>query len=279
MLRHTRINTVPLRLIERWTMLSYPRLFTLWIATVVDFAIAYFLLTTFLPAHGLQQLIELPPLFRFLDSLYFSVITATTVGYGDITPLGISKALAGIEGIIAVIISAIFVTKLVTHKQEYALEQIHRLTYENIFHQTREGLFIARRDIDALISLAEEHRELTYRHWENFITACIHVQSVIEDIPNFYDAEHRLYTIDARRERLLVESIFRTLDRFAVLMKVLAARSIDWRSKGEVLEELRELIRIVQQVLPVWRERSTGQHGRMKNIEEVTGELEQAMSR
>ena len=43
--------------------------------------------------------------------MYFSVITATSVGYGDIVPVGIAKLLASIQSILTIFISAIFVTK------------------------------------------------------------------------------------------------------------------------------------------------------------------------
>ena len=41
----------------------------------------------------------------FEDALYFSTVTVTTVGYGDITPLGINRALAALEAFIGMIIN------------------------------------------------------------------------------------------------------------------------------------------------------------------------------
>lgn len=47
--------------------------------------------------------------YIFLDTLYFSVVTFTTLGYGDILPLGISKLFAGLEAFLGGFILAIFV--------------------------------------------------------------------------------------------------------------------------------------------------------------------------
>ncbi len=49
----------------------------------------------------------------YLQSLYFSVVTFTTLGYGDIIPLGISRLFAGIEALLGGFILAIFVVVFV----------------------------------------------------------------------------------------------------------------------------------------------------------------------
>ncbi len=41
--------------------------------------------------------------------IYYSVVTLTTLGYGDITPLGISKIFAGVEAFIGAFMMALFV--------------------------------------------------------------------------------------------------------------------------------------------------------------------------
>lgn len=55
----------------------------------------------------------LPGIFEkkntFVDSLYFSVVTITTLGYGDISPVsGIGKTIAAIEALLGVILIGVF---------------------------------------------------------------------------------------------------------------------------------------------------------------------------
>lgn len=49
-----------------------------------------------------------PTILSFLDSMYFSLITFTTIGYGDIHPIGNYRILAGLEGMIGVILTSLF---------------------------------------------------------------------------------------------------------------------------------------------------------------------------
>ncbi len=49
----------------------------------------------------------------YLDSLYYSGITFTTIGYGDISPVGISKFFSIIEGILGIFLSSSFIVCLV----------------------------------------------------------------------------------------------------------------------------------------------------------------------
>ena len=45
----------------------------------------------------------------FLDALYFSVVTFTSLGYGDIRPVGGARLLAGIESLLGVFAISLFV--------------------------------------------------------------------------------------------------------------------------------------------------------------------------
>lgn len=58
--------------------------------------------------HDVQSVIEL-----WWKSLYFSGVTMLTIGYGDISPLGIGRALALIQALIGFILPTAFVLKIV----------------------------------------------------------------------------------------------------------------------------------------------------------------------
>lgn len=49
----------------------------------------------------------------FWEALYFSGLTFTTIGYGDITPTGFARFLAVLEGLFGIVLSSALVVSLV----------------------------------------------------------------------------------------------------------------------------------------------------------------------
>lgn len=63
--------------------------------------------------YSIHNLIYMPNLYRdFFKSLYFSITTFTTVGYGDITPVGWSVFLSGIEMLLGVTMVGVWTATL-----------------------------------------------------------------------------------------------------------------------------------------------------------------------
>ena len=245
-------------LIEWLTGLTYTTLFTIWTLMAIGFACAYFGMSYVGESgHSPTDLANIAdPMHRFFNALYYSIITATSTGYGDITPQGFSKALAAIQSISALLVFAIFVTKLVSHQQELTLTEVHRLTFEDVFHNTREGFYICRKDFDHAIAHAEKNGELDVEHWENIVIAYRHLQTLFEEIPDFYANGTHNYTIDVKREQLLVESAHRTLHRINVMLDTFSSKDIDWANHERSIKQLQNLVDIITQITPLWEERS-----------------------
>lgn len=244
-------------LMEKLTTLSYGRLFSIWASMAVFFAFVYFGLS-FIGGgeHGPSQIHDMDTWHRFYNSLYYSIITATSTGYGDLVPHGISKIVACIQSISALLVFAVFVTKLVSHQQEVTLMEVHKLTFEDVFHNAREGMFIARKDFDHLIHVAQEDGELTPEQWENLIIAYRQLQTIFDEIPDFYENETHHYTLDEKREQLLLEAVHRTLHRINLMLDSFSKHGIEWSTHEASMVELHEIVRIVSNITPLWRERS-----------------------
>lgn len=56
---------------------------------------------------------------NFLSNLYYSAVTVTTLGYGDITPINeIAALLVGAESVLGVVIIGLFLNQIAHYKQE-----------------------------------------------------------------------------------------------------------------------------------------------------------------
>ncbi len=249
----------PTRMLERLIDQPASALFLLWLFMVLAFALVFFVLSG-IPGSGLEGAVtDAASLSRFLDALYFSIITAVTVGYGDLTPLGWSRPFAAMEGILGFFLFAVLISKFVSQKQETALSHVHKLSFQNAFFTTREGFFILRRDCDAIVAEAHADGALDEKSWANLFIVFQKGQALLEGILDFY---HDLdwYTIDERREKLLLESVDRTVERVVTLLRALDAAEIPWRKHPEISGELRDFGALVAVVARQWQKRSRYEH-------------------
>lgn len=118
---------IGLGFMERLTRSSYADLFSIWLGLVAGFGLIYFLLSVFLPHHAPNFHADLTIFEQLLDGMYFSTITATTIGFGDIVPMGFSKAIAALEGVLGFGTFGIFMAKLVAHQQDATIREMHEM--------------------------------------------------------------------------------------------------------------------------------------------------------
>ncbi len=91
---------------------NYKRILLTMIATIGIFGAVYSLFPQYILVGDttLDIATNNNTILVILNSFYFSLISYTTIGYGDLSPVGILKLLSGIEGMLGVVISASLVT-------------------------------------------------------------------------------------------------------------------------------------------------------------------------
>ncbi len=239
---------------------SYKTIFVLWLANACLFALIYTLLS-YSPGNGPTSIDSFSLEGRLLNSLYYSVITATNTGYGDIVPQGLSRAFAALESFGGLFLFALFMARLVSRYQDVAIRQMHKISLEGISHAVREDLYIVRRDFEHILHVAKTSHALGEQEWNRLSIAYKQISNLLHEIPNFYDYQHHLYVIDLRREELLVEAFHRTLHRVNNLLDTLQRENIDWISHEESLAQLREVLNSVDTFVVLWRDRSDPKKG------------------
>ncbi len=100
---------------RRFLLYNLAAVFLFYINVVVSFALIYifFDMTQWGPIvdHHATSIHQSQQWDRITRSLYFSAVTLLSVGYGDVTPLGWSKAIAIIQAMIGYLLPAFLVVK------------------------------------------------------------------------------------------------------------------------------------------------------------------------
>jgi rhodanese-related sulfurtransferase len=142
-----------LDLAERW---STARLFGVWLAMVVVSGCIYW----FASLLGFAWLTEAGrPVGRGLQGLataiYFSFVTTSSVGYGDVLPVGPARLIAIFEAVAGLLIFGAVVAKFVSRRQEELVLQIHRTTFEDRLNRVQTNLHLCLSDFLAIASICD----------------------------------------------------------------------------------------------------------------------------
>jgi hypothetical protein len=90
-----------------------------------------------------------------ISALYFSAVTATSVGYGDIVPLGPARFMAVAEAIAGLILFGCVVSKFVSRRQEELLSETHHIAFEHRLGRVRTNLHLVRTEMQETARLCE----------------------------------------------------------------------------------------------------------------------------
>jgi potassium channel LctB len=140
---------------------SLERLVGLWLAMIAVFGLIYWLAGIGM-GWGLQagSVSVMPDLNGFATAIYFSFVTALSIGYGDVIPTGALRVLAVIEGIGGLLLFGCVISKLVSRRQEELTEEIHRTTFEDRLDRVRTNLHLVFSDLGAVQQLQAEQGAL-----------------------------------------------------------------------------------------------------------------------
>jgi hypothetical protein len=158
-LPHAAVRTLSSRFVDALAEYSVGALFRLWMQIVVGCGVAYWLLAWWSPRFALMTNGEpvASGLRGFLPAIYFSAVTATSIGYGDIVPAGAARVLAVAEGIAGLILFGCVVSKFVSRRQDQLIGEIHRIAFEDRLGRVRTNLLLVRTELQATARLCDGH--------------------------------------------------------------------------------------------------------------------------
>lgn len=147
----------PLSWLELFVNLSLEKLVSLWLGMILVFGLIYWLAGIDM-GWGLQagNSAVKTDLDGLWTAIYFSFVTALSIGYGDVVPTGVLRIFAIAEGAAGLMIFGCVISKLVSRRQEELTEEIHRTTFEDRLDRVRTNLHLVFSDLGSVQQLQVE---------------------------------------------------------------------------------------------------------------------------
>jgi len=212
--------------------LSLLQVIGVWLVSVVFFGIVFFALT--FTNHPITSNNE--PLTRdvigFGNSMYFSFVTALTIGYNDLVPVGLSKLFVVIEAIISIAILGILIAKIVAVKQEEIMQEVEELSFEESTNSAISELYIFRNDIKTIQENAKASKKII-NELKNFEQSISMFKLALQNIDH---ATAKLTTEQKQNSSLRIELILNgvnfSLSRMIELLETFNHRKADWKKES-----------------------------------------------
>ena len=226
---------------NKWVQLlqdcTFVQLFYLWVLLGIGFGSAYYLLSL-MPQNALLYFNK--PLdhglFDFFNMVYYSFVTLTSTGYGDIVPLGLSKALSVIEIICGLIVFGFLISKLVSTRQEKIIEQLYDVSFKEKVDKMRTMLHFYRTNISKIIDRVKVTslvRRSDIIKIESGIEGLNHGVASVKD---FLIAENKrsIIKVDEMTLHLLFGSLHSSVNKMIEIIKVFDDKKYVWKKKSLV---------------------------------------------
>lgn len=217
---------------EVFERITVKQIATYWISSVALFSALYYGLS-FAGATIMHDGQALTTSIEGLgNSIYFSFTTALTLGYGNIAPIGIAKALAVLEAIGSVSLVGLFIGKLVSMKQEQILEEIKELSFEEATHKVITELYLLRnqsKELQEKLSRpkSKEGKTLAKELDVLNLTLIDALQTFNESRITIHDPHKSMMHLS-----LMTNSINYSLSRLVELLEEFNKRKIGWNKES-----------------------------------------------
>jgi hypothetical protein len=166
------------------------------------------------------------------NSLYFSFITAMTIGYNDITPTGYSKLSVVLEAIFSIALFGLFIAKIVAVKQEALEHEVEELSFEESTNSAISELYIFRSDIRNVSEHIKSSKKIgnEVRSFEQSLST---LKLALENIDH---ATNKLTTEQKQNSSLRIELILNSIDfslsRMVEMLEAFDHRKADWKKES-----------------------------------------------
>jgi hypothetical protein len=209
--------------------INFWHIFLAWTVLVVTFGLIYFF---FASQHGsLRYTSNGARVANVWDTVYFSFVSATTTGFGDIVPTGAFKVIAVIEVVMGLILLAAVTSKLVSLKQDAIMSEIYHLSLRERINRFRDNLLLYRQHLSDMMAKVEDGsiRTREVNEMYHFISQFDDTLREVMTLLQRSDRNRYAKDMDAVDMELLANSVITSYERSHQLLSLLDEEGFDWR--------------------------------------------------
>ncbi len=221
--------------VDRLQNSTFRQIVYLWIAIGIGFAGIYYFLN-YTPEN--TMLFMGKPLDHnfsdFITMLYFSFVTLTSTGYGDVIPLGLSRIISVIEIFFGLVVFGFLISKLVSARQEKIIEELYDISFEDKVSRLRSQLYIYRVNISRIIDRITNTRFVKRSDMVSLESNLEGMKGSISRIKMFLESENKksISKVDDITLNLLFNSFSLSVSRMIEIFTLLDSKKYQWKKKS-----------------------------------------------
>lgn len=221
--------------------LTFLHILIIWTSVILIFGLVYHFLRgniSFLIYAPFNKTVK-----GVLDSIYFSFITATSTGYGDIVPLGFFKVIAIFEVIFGLLLLAFVTSKLISIKQDIILNEIYEISFSEKINRLRSSLLVFRQNLSRIINKIEDN-SIRKRELNDIYIYISSLEDTLNEMVTLIDTpeqNHFKKVLDPLNTELLFNSILNSFEKLNELVITLNQHKLEFGS-GLALDLIKRCI-------------------------------------
>lgn len=268
------------RLIEFFNSLTFTDIFIAWFVVSLIFAVIFFLLSysannalfNSIFKEGIGHSLK-----GFGEAVYYSIVTSTSTGASDFTPLGWGRLFAAIEIILGFLLLGMIISKFVSYKQEAILEEIYRLSFDEKITNLRSSLYLFRVNVNKLLTEVREKKMQPYfgRELLNIIES---LSMNIKNVKHVLEIKEKrgsfVRTMDTFHAELILTGIERSINKLNKLFDELDKARKEWRDE-KFVKRLKTIDENLTEVYRLFKLYFEGEHlMQLEQLNKVKEEFE-----
>lgn len=209
--------------------LSFISISLLWFAIATLFGVAYYQFRS--SSSYLMNNVTGAPAEQLLDHIYFSFITATTTGFGDLIPMGLFKVVAIFEVVMTLVIFAVLTSKIISLKQNMIIEEIYDISFNEKINRLRSSLLLFRQHVGSFVAKIESGA-VRKKETDDLYIQLSSFEDNLNEIRNMLHKPtkgHYTKIIDAVNAELIFNGITHSMERMHELMHQLNKHRVEWK--------------------------------------------------